>query len=179
MPVAAVGATTTAVALRAPLIWGLGNNFPPRARRPRKHFTTSGWLLVTLSSGRQGRLSCGPLGLGQHAWSLWDPCSRWRLVSDFSLSSPRPGVSGQLAASSMLDVPGSEQARVEPLSIQSYLLAPSSPCGLKALGQGLLSSSLYLSPTWKSTLGPQELLGETKDSWALCQLSSSVSTVAC
>lgn len=96
LPVVAGGATTTTVALTAAIIWVLGNNFPPRARRPRKQFTTSGWLSVTLSSGRQGYLRCGQFGSGQCVRPLQDSrCSR-RLVSGFSLAS-RPGVFGQPA----------------------------------------------------------------------------------
>lgn len=96
LPVVAGGGTTTTVALTAAIIWVLGNNFPPRARRPRKQFTTSGWLSVTLSSGRQGCLRCGQFGSGQCVRPLQDSrCSR-RLVSGFSLAS-RPGVFGQPA----------------------------------------------------------------------------------
>lgn len=95
-PVVAGGATTPTVALPAAIIWVLGNNFPPRARRPRKQFSISGWLSATLSSGRQDCLRCGQFGSGRRVRPLQDSRHRLRQVSDFSLSS-RPGVFGQPA----------------------------------------------------------------------------------
>lgn len=98
LPVAAVGATTTTAALTAPIIWVLGNNFPPRARRPRKQFTSSGWLSVTLWSGRQGCLS-------QRVRPLRDPRCPRRLVSGFPLRS-LPGVLAWLPAARWSDREG-------------------------------------------------------------------------
>lgn len=140
LPVVAVGATTTTVAPTAPIIWVLGNNFPPRARRPRKQFTTSGWLSVTLSSGRQGCLRCGLFGSGQCVRPLQDSRRRRRLVSDFSLSSPRPGVFGQPATCRVLVGPRSEQTGVEPLKTHPFLWCLILLETGKALGSGLLSS---------------------------------------
>lgn len=138
-PVVAGGATTTTVALTAAIIWVLGNNFPPRARRHRKQFTISGWLSVTLWSGRQDCLRCGLFGSGRRVRPLQDSRHRPRLVSDFSLSS-RPGVFGQPATCRVLVGPRSERTGVEPLKTHLFLWCLSLLETGKALEFGLLSS---------------------------------------
>ena len=158
--------TTAAAALAASLIRALGNNFPPRAPRPRKllrHFRVVVSDALQRSSGRSEK------GAGlDYCWrvrALLDQLRRWETGESFFWVTfwawyfRPPGAPCSISAG-----PISERERIE-------LGAPIIPVGstLCSVGEGLkiptyrLLPSQHLSPTWNLTSAPEVPLGKAKD----------------
>lgn len=139
--VAVVAGETTAAAALASLIRALGNNFPPRARRPRKllyNFRVVVSDALEPSSGWSERVPGWILAGGPGFCYV---CARLgRLVSDFSMLPPGPDISSRsgsrVASWQDQEVSGRglnrEESSSNPMALDPLLLE-------KALGSWLTS----------------------------------------